>query len=266
MTLLPHEGDPALRRLVDDSGRSIAVFREVDRISWLQCDVVSVDGPVDAVAAAFARERPGWRVATADEGLAEALVTAGGGIRRHLHQLEYDVRGAPPDPSWSGPQLPGGLAVAPFHPVTPDTAATWLVAYPPDHPDHDPEVTDVPAAVADLQLFADGKILGPLLTAVSAVAVARDGRVAGGVVVVDAAGEESWSGGPWVIEVFTHPRARGQGIATALLRRAVAVAADAGFDRVGLSVTDGNPARSTYERVGFVRTASARSIELPAEK
>jgi GNAT superfamily N-acetyltransferase len=264
--LLPDERDPALRRLVDDHGRLLAVFREVDRISWLQCDVVSVDGPVGAVAAAFARDRPGWRVATGDAGLAEALVAAGGGIRRHLHQLEYDVRGAPPDPAWADPDLPAGLAAAPFQPVTSETALTWLAAYPPEHPDHDPEVTDVPAAVEDLQLFADGRILGPLLPALSGVAMDGDGRVAGGVVVVDAAGEESWPGGPWVIEVFVHPRARGQGIASGLLRRAVAGAADAGYQRVGLSVTDGNPARSTYERLGFVRTATARSIELPAER
>lgn len=256
--------DPALRRIVDAAGRPLATYRVQDRGDWMQADVIDLAGDVVTVATELTLAVPGWRVATSDPALADALLAAGGRLARHLHSLEYDVSAAPPEAAWRSPVLPDGLKVAPFGPVSPSLAAAWLAAYPPTHPDHDPKVTDVAAAQADLDEFRTGRIIGPFLDALSAVAIDAGGQARAGLVVCEMPAIEGWPGGPWVVDIFVHPAYAGRGVASALLRRAVAGAADAGYPRVGLSVTDANPARSTYERLGFRRTGTYRSVALPS--
>lgn len=248
---------------VDPTGTPLATYRVEDRGDWMQATIVgSVTAP-DAVAAELARTVPGWRVATRDLALADALIAAGGRLARHLHQLDYDIGAAPPDPGWRSPALPDDLAVAAFGPVSMSLAATWLAAHPPTHPDHDPAVTDMVAAQTDLDRFRTGEIIGQFLDALSATAVDAGGEARAGLVVCEMPALDGWPGGPWVADVFVHPAYAGRGVASALLRRAVARAADVGYSRVGLSVTDGNPARSTYERLGFQRVASFWSVALP---
>jgi len=55
----------------------------------------------------------------------------------------------------------------------------------------------------------------------------------------------------FVLHVAVHPAAQGKGIGTHLVRELADAFRDAGYDRIGLGVTDGNPARRLYERLGF---------------
>jgi len=192
-----------------------------------------------------------------------ALVTAGGRVARHLHALEYDARAVPPDPAWRSPVLPDGLTVAPYGPVSVSLAATRLAAYPPTHPDHDPAVAGIAAAQAALNHYRTGDVVGRFLDALSATAVDAGGEAWAGLVLCEMPAVDDWPGGPWVTDVFVHPTYAGRGVASALLRRALARAADDGWSRVGLAVTAGNPARSTYERLCFRVTASFWSVALP---
>ena len=58
---------------------------------------------------------------------------------------------------------------------------------------------------------------------------------------------------PWLIEVFTDPAHRGAALARSLLVRACSVVADAGEQRVGLTVDiDNVPAMTLYRSLGFV--------------
>jgi N-alpha-acetyltransferase 10/11 len=60
---------------------------------------------------------------------------------------------------------------------------------------------------------------------------------------------------PWLIEVFTDPGHRGTALARTLLRAACTVIAEAGEERVGLTVdADNGPAVTLYRSLGFVET------------
>ena len=61
-----------------------------------------------------------------------------------------------------------------------------------------------------------------------------------------------WWGTPFLCFVVTAPEHRGRGLATALVRSAAAAAAGLGETELGLIVTEGNPARALYARLGFI--------------
>lgn len=57
---------------------------------------------------------------------------------------------------------------------------------------------------------------------------------------------------PWLIEVFTDPRRRRNGLARALIAGSCGVMVTAGEDRVGLTVDDNNlAAMALYQSLGF---------------
>lgn len=58
-------------------------------------------------------------------------------------------------------------------------------------------------------------------------------------------------GVPLLAHCMTAPPARGRGVATHLICRGAEVLATAGHERLRLVVTDDNPARAIYERLGF---------------
>ena len=66
--------------------------------------------------------------------------------------------------------------------------------------------------------------------------------------------------GPWLLELFRVPGRRGVG--ALLLERALHELAAAGHASLGLSVTEGNPARGLYERLGFATVWSAVAVDL----
>jgi GNAT superfamily N-acetyltransferase len=62
-----------------------------------------------------------------------------------------------------------------------------------------------------------------------------------------------WPGGPWVATVLVVPRWQGRGVGRAVMCRAIARCTAAGEARIGLTVTEGNPAERLYHALGFRR-------------
>ncbi len=85
-----------------------------------------------------------------------------------------------------------------------------------------------------------------------------DGSVVAACLVTDRPQE-----GPWVVDVFRRPAPGYLGLGSLLLRRALALLAHEGWTTLGLAVTDGNPARSTYERLGFQHVLESVTVQLP---
>ena len=98
---------------------------------------------------------------------------------------------------------------------------------------------------------------------VEVVAVDAGGAVLGGIMVTLMRPNPYWDG-PWVPDVFVRPDAQGRGIGERLVRYAVAAVADAGHGGLALSVTDGNPARRLYDRVGFRASITFASVAMPS--
>jgi ribosomal protein S18 acetylase RimI-like enzyme len=63
--------------------------------------------------------------------------------------------------------------------------------------------------------------------------------------------------------VFRRPEARYAGLGADLLRRVLSVAAADGLAEVSLVVSDANPARRVYERLGFQLTATSLTVVVP---
>lgn len=105
-----------------------------------------------------------------------------------------------------------------------------------------------------------GAALPPLGPATARV-VDPDGRSAGQVLC---AGPVPWyDDGAWVLTVGLADRARGRGLGRALLVHALRGTREAGLASLGLSVTEGNPARALYDSLGFRLVGRVRSLPLP---
>ena len=72
------------------------------------------------------------------------------------------------------------------------------------------------------------------------------------------------TGGPWVSEICRDPDPRYAGLGASLLRRVMVQLADDGESSLSLVVTEGNPARQLYERLGFRYVKSFRKLSIPA--
>ena len=198
---------------------------------------------------------PGWQVASAPS-LGHALLERGATAVRHAHTLAIDTSLA--DSDWLDPTLPDGLRLVGVDTSTLDVMTllpSQSAAYPPGHPDHDP---DIELQIGLLVLIVGGQILGPLLPE-SALVMSGDDVVAG--LLVNQRHGRSPHGGPWVADVWRHPDHRGLG--TLLLRRAVAGLHERGVPHLTLTVTEGNPARARYEALGFTHADEALRVRLP---
>jgi GNAT superfamily N-acetyltransferase len=105
--------------------------------------------------------------------------------------------------------------------------------------------------VSDAAATLDGTY-GAVVWPASQLAVDGD-AIAGACVVTD--------DGPHLLLAFALvvPRWRGQGVGAALITRSAAALIALGHTEWTLAVTDGNPAQSLYERLGFRVDLSLRS-------
>jgi ribosomal protein S18 acetylase RimI-like enzyme len=66
-----------------------------------------------------------------------------------------------------------------------------------------------------------------------------------------------------VLDLAIAPPAQGRGFGAALLVHAMIGTRDAGLPTLGLTVTDGNPARRLYDRMGFRPVLRTFTMRLP---
>jgi GNAT superfamily N-acetyltransferase len=241
--------------LYDSAGRLLLTYVEVLRDGRPCADLVTLSpgvGPAEAAAGLLAG-RPGW-LASVPPAVGEELLGAGCRPVRHAHTMERDLGDVPSD--WGEAQLPEGVGLlAPSDRFPEDVCAAHEAAFGPEHPDRAYGTRTTEESRDSLRQLLAGEVLGPLLPG-SALAVAAGGEVVGAITIHDR------DGATWVGTVFRDPAPEYAGLGSALLRRALAVLPYAGRTRVGLAVTDGNPARRIYERLGFAVTDTSRTVEL----
>ncbi|WTW92609.1 GNAT family N-acetyltransferase [Streptomycetaceae bacterium NBC_01309] len=249
------------RTLRDDKGREVAEFVVGN---WqghqLADDLLPLPGvPLADVVSAVLRGLPGWAVC-AQEREGHALAAAGAAPKRHAHCYTWDLAARPPDPAWAAPELPPGVTLVSAAAHEPaDLTAAWIGAYPPGHPDN-PGGETFDSARAQLATLYDGTLIGALMPA---SCVLQDGtRPAAVCLANDRPGAPPLLG-PWVTEVFRDPDRVYAGLGATALRATLARAAAADVPALGLTVTEGNPARATYEKLGFSHTESTMTLLVP---
>jgi GNAT superfamily N-acetyltransferase len=139
------------------------------------------------------------------------------------------------------PAPPGPVASRPVGPG--DGTALGLLAYAAyrgsvdDNGEHEAwHVADLTAALEDEY--------GRLMTPVSRAVPAGDGLVAAAIFTW-------WGELPLLAFCLTHPDHRGEGLATRLITHAARELAADGHEAMHLAVTETNPARALYVRLGF---------------
>jgi predicted N-acetyltransferase YhbS len=164
------------------------------------------------------------------------------------HVMRLDLRGIPA--AWADAPGPPGVRFEGPGRGAADLVDAFVTAYPPSHPDHkpgwDPE--------AEEARIMDGRECGPLMDC-TRFAVAGD-RVVGAVLVTDVEPGNHVEAGPLIADAFRRAGDEWCGVGGALLRRACAAAAAEGHAGIGLMVSDGNPAREVYARLGFTVVSS----------
>ncbi|MFE9661079.1 GNAT family N-acetyltransferase [Streptomyces sp. NPDC005955] len=235
--------------LTDPEGQPLLTYVRGERAGRPWADLVRVTGTADPIPVVLAA-LSGWVVSGSVQ-LGEELIRHGARTLRHAHGMRRDLVAEP----LVAVPLPHGARVVPCDRSPRALLPAWRAAFGPGHPDHHPG-TDEEAYAERLVPLLDGTVLGPVLPS-SVLAVDPADRVLAGVIVTDRGGQ------PWIAEVFRAPGDRYAGLGAALLRHALADAADRGLTSVELAVTDGNPARRGYERLGFVRTSTALTVVVP---
>jgi ribosomal protein S18 acetylase RimI-like enzyme len=242
------EGPGVQRVLLDAAGAPVGRYDHDERHGVVYADLFQREPgvSVEHAAATVLADLRGMRVA-GDEALGRELVAAGGQPLRHAHLMSHDLSDRPTLPDVSGYRLTDVDRPAA------DLMAAFFAAYAPGHPDHRAETYE--RAHAAIDGYLKGSEFGPLLRG-SGLAVAPDGAVAGAMLIGTLPGDPPLNG-PWVIEVFRHPAHPGVG--RALIERALAIA---DVPALGLMVTEGNPARGLYERLGFRQVVSFLVVQL----
>ena len=219
-------------------------------------EVATGRSPDDA-ARAVADQCPGWCVSTRDEQLVAALQVAGADLTRHVHLMFASTQpGRHDHPT----VVLAGVTLHQFADFEwSDIIPSWKAAYPVGHPDH---VTGTDTDLVDIELrpYVEAEALGPVHRSTTLAAI--EGRVVGAI-VISLRPEPAPFGGPWITEVWRDPGSAAGGLGGALIERALAMLHEDGFGTLGLAVTDSNPARRTYERLGFESANESWTLMLP---
>jgi len=264
---MPIWADPSrggqVRLLADDDLSLLATFVAPPALRPTAADLRAVPGTdLARFAEIAARDLPGVRVTTRlDEAAAlteaRALV-----VGTTVHMVRGDLQGNFPPLRWTAPHLASGLELVGVESLDEeDLAAAQRLAFGPGHPDH--RTTLEAQELGQLHALLAGELVGPHYADASAAVVDDDGRMIAGLLATlwEGIGDE-WSGGPWLVDLFTVPGAPLL-LGRSLLARAVSVAALDGHDAVGLTVNASNRARRMYERLGFRDAFYRVTLDLP---
>jgi ribosomal protein S18 acetylase RimI-like enzyme len=169
-------------------------------------------------------------------------------LERHFYEMALDLIGR----QIEEPALPNGFTLEPMA-ISSLSAYGRIVAraYAGDHVDHQPDDDDPALAAQVLEQSLRGDDLGPWLPSASFHIRCDDGPIVAAIVICNRPHNASNLGGPWISDVFVDPTFAGHGLCTALTTRAAKQLIEDGHTRLGLAVTNGNPAIRVYERVGF---------------
>lgn len=244
--------------LLDEHGRVLARY---DRRTRLELPYAAELEPVEATTGelvdALFRARSGWVFSAAPEICLEAR-SRGGTVIRHGHGYTYDLRTQPVPTERSVGELAEGLRFSEFTVGVEEIFPAYQRAFPPGHVDHG---MDEEVERRDFGRLLAGEVLGPLLPCSGLV---WDGdAVVAVAIITDRPGEPPMFG-PWVAQVYRDPEPRYRGLGAALLRRSLALAARDGLPAIGLAVTEGNPARAVYEKLGFRHVDESMTVLIPA--
>jgi GNAT superfamily N-acetyltransferase len=232
----------------NDDGVPAISFDQGERDGRPWADHVRVIGP--GASRVIMSQLTGWAVSTEVE-LGQELVSLGARRLRHAHSMDCDLASLPLHPG----EAPEGFRFAPADRTPEEIFPAWRAAYPAGHIDYQPRDPDA-ALTGELIPLLDGRLVGPLMPC-SALAVAAADRVLAGVLVNDVRGV------PWVSDVFRHPETSAPGLGARLLRHVQEKARKHGVSRLGLVVTEGNPARRVYERIGFTLRETSYTVVIP---
>lgn len=240
-----------------DGDRVVAVGEHTDIHDRPAVEEVELRVPVVEAVPALLRLLSGSYFTSPDDGLVDALVSAGATVARHAHVYRHRLGDV--DPAWALPRLPDRLRLTPADRPAVDLVPVELAAYPPGHPDF--EYDDPQRVERFLQQMLDGEVVGPFLPEPSGLVLDGDRVVA--MLLVNRMPGTDPVGEPWVNDVARDPGPRYRGLGAVLLRRAIAVLHSSGEASLGLAVSTGNPAWRTYESVGFQRVSSTRRLLIP---
>lgn len=214
-------------------------------------------GEIPVVVDVVLKQLAGCRFTSSSIELTDALIKAGCPIVRAGHAYSRDLVQRPPDEQWLSPSI-SPMVVEPISRAASNYVDVSLAAYPPDHPDA--ETQDSARVEFEVAELLSGSAIGPVLPA--SAHVVHAGRVVALLIANRMTGTAPYVG-PWVSEVCRVPGKQYRGLGSILLRRAMAVLAAAGEPSLSLVVTEGNPARKTYERLGFTHADSFRKLQIP---
>jgi GNAT superfamily N-acetyltransferase len=186
-------------------------------------------------------------------------MAAGARLVRHSHDLVLDLDTLSPGSRWIDPTLPDGLELVGIAQAGSGLGSAMFRAYPPGHPDARHSQQESEREADEVMSGAAGPVLEPPSAAI--LDATREAVVGAVIVTRQGALRWGWDGGPWVAEVFVTPAHQGRGLGRSLLRRAVAWSHSTGEQRIGLTVTEGNPAERLYESLGFRRRRTLFVLE-----
>ncbi|MUH46172.1 MAG: GNAT family N-acetyltransferase [Actinobacteria bacterium] len=249
------------RRMLTDKRGDVVSYVANTRGERQQADIAEVvrGRGNDEAARALTGRCPGWYVSTLEPLLAAAVGARGATPTRHVHVMVAQTR---PNPEHDEPAASADLHVAFIDFAAFEWAEilpSWKAAYAPGHPDHEPGDDDL-LLESELRPYVERAALGPVHRSTTLAIV--DGRVAGAI-VISLRPEPVPFGGPWITEVWRDPATPLRGLGAALIERALGLLCADGFKTLGLAVTDGNPARRVYERLGFEPALESWTYLLP---
>ncbi|MGW2183866.1 GNAT family N-acetyltransferase [Streptomyces sp. NPDC001732] len=246
------ENEEQRHTLTNGQGVPVLTYLQGVRDGHPWADLAEVVGPnpVETIVSSMS----GWAVSGSVE-LGEELLRRGARVMRHAHEMRRDLAACPPPADWSSCALGNGLRAVPCDRDADAVFPAWRAAFSADHPDHH-SGSDAEALNELLAPMLAGSVLGPVLPC-SALVVDETDRVVAGAIITDR------DGLPWIADVFRRPEARYAGLGAKLLRRVISAAAADGLADISLVVSDANPARRVYEKLGFQLTGTSLTVVVP---